>query len=614
MSGDIAAKLARGRAGKRWRSLRLHAPEPGSLPVSVVLGLCFSAAVWRRFDGRRARAELESLLGAQRDDGFIGHTIFWDTPLNRRQRLTYNVLAHDAPMTASIQPPAMAWAWRIAVGDPGAVPAIARQVDWLAEHRDLDGDGLMWIVQPDESGLDASPQLDAIWRGHADGLPGFVLLRRNRALGYDLRRIAEVGGPVCCEVLTNVLYALSRLALGRASLTGAIVERMYDERAGLFRPIARPRPERNPTVTWAALSPLVLPDLPEEIGRRLIEERLLDPERFCLPVPSPSVPVNGRSFSRRESTLGIRRYWRRPTWINGAWLLWLGLVRLGYTAAAAPLSTRLGEAVAAAGLREYHDPYTGRGMGASDFGWSSLILEMLDPDPRARDSFLGARQLERPRSLVGLACHHCRHHDPAGRDSDAGMPEALNVQGMRRGLVRLLFFAALVVVVIVTVPGLGSIRGRLAHANPGWLVLAGCYRLASALSYVVLFRAIFAPRMPVRASYRIGMSEVGANALAPAGGASGLAIGDWVLHREARPWSWLVERTAEFFVFTSAFNVGAVAVLGWLGAAGVFTSGVSPLFSLAPAVAATVAIGVALALIPRLAGLDAKQRRRRVHS
>jgi hypothetical protein len=94
-------------------------------------------------------------------------------------------------------------------------------------------------VQPGESGLDASPQFDAIWRGHADGLPGFVLLvRRNRALGYDLGRIAEAGGPVCCEVLTNVRYALSRLALGRASLTSTIVERMYDERAGLFRPIA----------------------------------------------------------------------------------------------------------------------------------------------------------------------------------------------------------------------------------------------------------------------------------------------------------------------------------------------------------------------------------------
>jgi hypothetical protein len=216
-----------------------------------------------------------------------------------------------------------------------------------------------------------------------------LLVRRNRAFGYDLRRITEAGGPVCCEVLTNVLYALSLLALGRASLTGTIVERMYDERTGLFRPIARPRPQREPTVTWAALSPLALPDLPEEIGRRLIEEHLLDPERFWLPVPPPSVPVDDRSFSRRESTLGIRRYWRGPTWVNGAWLLWLGLVRLGYTEAAAALSTRLGEAVAVAGLREYYDPYTGRGMGASDFGWSSLILEMLDPDPRARDSFLG---------------------------------------------------------------------------------------------------------------------------------------------------------------------------------------------------------------------------------
>ena len=58
--------------------------------------------------------------------------------------------------------------------------------------------------------------------------------------------------------------------------------------------------------------------------------------------------------------------------------------------AADTLRTRLGQTVATARLREYYDPYTGRGMGASDFGWSSLILEMLDPDPRTRDSFLGA--------------------------------------------------------------------------------------------------------------------------------------------------------------------------------------------------------------------------------
>jgi hypothetical protein len=377
----------RGSDGVRFGYTR---PSPGHYSFQWYWDSCFAAVVWRRFDGARARRELESLLAAQREDGFIGHTIFWDTPLSLRQRLTYNVVSVDATMTGSIQPPALAWAWRTAVGDPAAVPAIGRQCDWLADHRDLDGDGLIWIVQPDESGLDASPQFDAIWRGHADGLPGFVLLvRRNRGMGYDLRRIVADGGPVCCEVLTNVLYGLSRLALGRASLTGTIVERMYDERAGLFRPIARPRPEREPTVTWAALSPLALPDLPEAIGRRLVEEHLLDPGRFWLPVPPPSVPADERSFSRRESRLGIRRYWRGPTWVNGAWLLWLGLVRLGYAEEADTLARRLGEAVATAGLREYYDPYTGRGMGASDFAWSSLILEMLDADPAAHGSFLG---------------------------------------------------------------------------------------------------------------------------------------------------------------------------------------------------------------------------------
>jgi len=365
-------------------------PSPGHYPFQWYWDSCFAAIVWRRFDPSRARAELESLLAAEQDDGFIGHTIFWDVKLNERQRLTYNVLSGDAPMTASIQPPALAWAWRIAVGDPASVPAIGHHYDWLAEHRELDGDGLLWIVQPDESGLDASPQFDAIWHGHADGLPGFVeLVRRNRKHGYDLGRIDRDGGPVCCEVMTNVIHGLSLLALGRPSPTGTIVDRMYDEEAGLFRPLARPEPKREPTVTWAALSPLALPDLPEAIGRRLVEQHLLDPERFWLPLAPPSVPADEPSFSRRESTLGIRRYWRGPTWINSAWLVWLGLVRLGYTDEAETLAGGLGAAIKSEGLREYYDPYDGSGMGATDFGWSSLIIEMLDPDPRAATSYLG---------------------------------------------------------------------------------------------------------------------------------------------------------------------------------------------------------------------------------
>jgi len=366
-------------------------PSPGHYPWQWYWDSCFTAIAWRHFDPARGRRELESLLAAQRPDGFIGHTIFWDRPLSGRRRFTYNVTSRDAPMTASIQPPLLAWAWRIVVGDPASVPPIVRHHDWVAAHRDLDGDGLVWIVQPDESGLDASTQFDAIWGAQAHSLPGFIpLVRRNRRLGYDLRRIADAGGPVCAEVLTNVLHNLSLMALGRPSLTGVIVERLYDEDSGLFHPLAVPKPARRPAVTWAALAPLALPDLPEAIGRRLVEQHVIDPAAFWTPLAPPSVSVSDPSFSRDDrGPGGVKRYWRGPTWINAAWLVWTGLVRLGYGDHAAQLARSVASAIAMQGLREYYDPFTTRGMGAIDFGWSTLVMELLEVDPRVGAGYLG---------------------------------------------------------------------------------------------------------------------------------------------------------------------------------------------------------------------------------
>jgi hypothetical protein len=363
------------------------APSPSHYPWQWYWDSCFTAIAWRHLDRGRSRRELESLLAAQREDGFIGHTIFWDRPLAGVRRLTYNVTSTHASMTASIQPPALAWAWSLAVGDPGAEPRLARHHRWLEGNRDLDGDGLLWIVQPDESGLDASPQFDPIWGPRAHGLPGFVVLvRRNRRLGYELERVARAGGPVCCEVLTNVLYSLSRSALGLESLTEVMIKRLYDPQRGLFLPVARRgrgrrAAEQRPDVaTIAALTPLALPDLPEEIGHRLVSH-LLDDHAFRTPVAPPSVSIAERSFSRRDRALGGRapsRYWRGPTWLNTAWLCWLGLRRLGYTAEADTLADGLAGAILQEGLREYYDPFSGAGMGAHEFGWSTLILEMIE--------------------------------------------------------------------------------------------------------------------------------------------------------------------------------------------------------------------------------------------
>jgi hypothetical protein len=64
-----------GRRGER--AYRYTQPSPGRYPWQWYWDSCFAAIVWRRFEPARARAELESLLAAQREDGFIGHTIFW---------------------------------------------------------------------------------------------------------------------------------------------------------------------------------------------------------------------------------------------------------------------------------------------------------------------------------------------------------------------------------------------------------------------------------------------------------------------------------------------------------------------------------------------------------
>jgi hypothetical protein len=380
-AAPIAERVLRGnwvegeREGEGFAYTR---PSPGRYPWQWYWDSCFAAIAWRHFDPSRSRLELETLLAAQRADGFVGHTIFWERPVSLDRLPFYNVASRRALQTETIQPPLLAWAWRIAVGDPAAEPRIGAQLDWLAANRDLDGDGLLWIVQPDESGLDASPKFDEIWARRANGRIGFpFLVHRNRRLGFDARPIRDRGGPVVCEVLVNTLWSLALQATGRPSPTPALVERLWDEGRGIFVDEAQPGDIRPRTLTWASLAPLALPDLPDQIGRRLVEEHLLDEGEFATPVAPPSVAACEPSYEPGGGNGPIRRYWRGPTWVNSAWLLWLGLRRLGYRVEAERLAAALIGAVEREGLREYYDPRDGSGLGARDFAWSALVVELL---------------------------------------------------------------------------------------------------------------------------------------------------------------------------------------------------------------------------------------------
>ncbi|MBV9002494.1 MAG: hypothetical protein JO304_25795 [Solirubrobacterales bacterium] len=71
------------------------------------------------------------------------------------------------------------------------------------------------------------------------------------------------------------------------------------------------------------------------------------------------------------------------------------------------MAARIARAVAG-GLREYYDPFTREGMGATEFSWSALVMELVDPDPAARFSHVGtapstpSRPLGETRALVRI--------------------------------------------------------------------------------------------------------------------------------------------------------------------------------------------------------------------
>jgi uncharacterized membrane protein YbhN (UPF0104 family) len=168
-----------------------------------------------------------------------------------------------------------------------------------------------------------------------------------------------------------------------------------------------------------------------------------------------------------------------------------------------------------------------------------------------------------------------------------------------------------VVALVTLIPGLASIRSGLGRAAGGWLAVAAGLEVLSCLSYVMAFRAAFCARMTWRMSYRIGMSELGAAALLPAGGVGGLAFGAWALRRGGLPVERIARRSVAFFLVTSAVSVaGVVVVAGGVGL-GILPGTSRPVLVVGPLVAALAAVAIVLAgarlaagLVPRWSGGD----------
>jgi hypothetical protein len=72
------------------------------------------------------------------------------------------------------------------------------------------------------------------------------------------------------------------------------------------------------------------------------------------------------------------RYWRGPVWININWMFYYGLLENGYRRHAEEIKRGILSLVQREGFWEYYHTFTGKGLGAKNFSWTSaLTLDLI---------------------------------------------------------------------------------------------------------------------------------------------------------------------------------------------------------------------------------------------
>jgi uncharacterized membrane protein YbhN (UPF0104 family) len=175
--------------------------------------------------------------------------------------------------------------------------------------------------------------------------------------------------------------------------------------------------------------------------------------------------------------------------------------------------------------------------------------------------------------------------------------DALEVQSriLRNSIISLAIFFALVVGLLLAVPGLDAAADRISHGNVPWILAGIVLEVLSCLGYVVLFGLVFG-RLGRSLSSRLSLAELAVNSVVSVSGLAGIALGAWVLRSKGFSVERIAKRSVLIFVLTSVVNVAAVIVIGvpmWLG---VIPGSRDWLLTLLPAAAAVATIVGTLAL------------------
>lgn len=381
-------------------------PSPELYPFQWLWDSCFHAIILTHIDDEAAKAELRAACSQPLVSGMLPHIIYWEeppvgaTPWGRELRGDVINASWGVDGTSAItQPPIMARTLAtIHKRSPDLdfvrelYPTLCRHHEYLEQSRTREPNGLVFIVNPDESGEDNSPRFDAplglpVEHTASENLAERIrLMQANAACNFDTRTCMTKHFAVV-DIGFNVIYLES---LGYMREFATLLDRSKDairfaaRESAVRRKLSAQLSDglewysydvtngRYITVdTWNRFLPLYGGLLSDEAADRLVHEVLCDTEQYWTPFPLPTVAKHETAYNTADDA-----FWRGLVWMAPNWFLYHGLRRYGYVDLAETIRQKSYALIEQSGFREQYHTVTGEGLGAHDFTWGGLVLDM----------------------------------------------------------------------------------------------------------------------------------------------------------------------------------------------------------------------------------------------
>lgn len=369
-------------------------PSPDTYPYQWLWDSCFHAIILSHFKLADAKAEIFTLLSKQFQNGMIPHMIYWEN----NKPTSFPQIKWGKDGTSSItQPPMIAYAiWQIFQKDrdidflKSTYRNLYHFYKYLLNDRDPHERHLIGIMNPDESGEDNSPRFDLplnllpIQTMKENTQARLNLVAQNIDCKFDapfcMRNFFWVKDVPFNAIMLINLKLLAKIAekLGNDEDSLYFIKqaeeidtamRKYMLEDGIFYSTYGEDYKKIKVKTWAIFTPLFAGILNPSEAKKLVYDHLLNKNEFWTKFPVPTTAIDEPSFDPQG-------FWRGPTWISVNWFIYQGLLNYGFTDIAKQIKKSSLELLEKSGFREYFNPFTGEGLGARNFTWGCLVVDM----------------------------------------------------------------------------------------------------------------------------------------------------------------------------------------------------------------------------------------------